>query len=317
MTTRRVKIGTAVIQAALHHPIRVAEQMALIDHLSAGRLIAGMGKGTMYNPYEYAAYGVDPEIASERFDEMEEVILKCWSGERVVHCGKYWTIDIPMLRPLPYTKPHPPLLRAISSDASTIAQARRGRPFLMAGPDDAVRKRVTLIRTTMREAGYDEARIATTLDQSWMWKNVVIGDTDAEAEEITACAFRDTLAYYDLLRLPSGFVEAFRKLGRVPPGYVFGTPNTVLVKLRESGEISVGGVIMRFRQGVMPHERAQQPAPVREARRAGVAHGETAAISGACRKLPRGKLTKVLTGQQGHSRGRTRWNYGQATITCG
>jgi alkanesulfonate monooxygenase SsuD/methylene tetrahydromethanopterin reductase-like flavin-dependent oxidoreductase (luciferase family) len=252
MHTKRVKIGTAVIQAALHHPIRVAEQLSLIDHLSEGRLIAGFGKGTMYNPYEYAAFGVDPEIAAERFDEMEEVILKCWSGERVTHKGKFFDFDIPMMRPVPYTKPHPPLLRATGSEAAQLAQARRGRAFLIAGANEHVAKRAALHRATMRAAGFDEATIARALADSWAWKNVIIADTDAKAEEIAAWSFQETLAYREGLGMPSAYVDQYKASGvRVPPAYVFGTPDTVIEKLLPMRETGIGGMICRFRNGPM------------------------------------------------------------------
>ena len=253
MHTKRVKIGTAVIQAALHHPIRVAEQLSLIDHLSEGRLIAGFGKGTMYNPYEYAAFGVDQAIANERFDEMEEIILKCWSGERVAHKGKFFAFEIPMMRPLPYTKPHPMLIRATGSEEAQAAQAKRGRAFLIAGTNEHVAKRAELHRATMRAAGFDEATIARALAESWAWKNVFIADTDAKAEEMATASFQQTLAYREGLGMASRFVDSYKASGvAVPPAYVFGTPDTVTRKLKPMAATGIGGMICRFRNGPMP-----------------------------------------------------------------
>jgi alkanesulfonate monooxygenase SsuD/methylene tetrahydromethanopterin reductase-like flavin-dependent oxidoreductase (luciferase family) len=57
---QHIKIGFAVVQMALHHPIRLAEQVALMDNLSQGRIIVGLGRGTAYNFYEYRGYGIDP-----------------------------------------------------------------------------------------------------------------------------------------------------------------------------------------------------------------------------------------------------------------
>src|SRR5204863_662852 len=61
--TTRAKLGFAVVQTSLHHPIRLAEQLALIDHISKGRLIVGLGRGTAYNIYDYQGYGLDHEEA--------------------------------------------------------------------------------------------------------------------------------------------------------------------------------------------------------------------------------------------------------------
>ena len=66
--TTRVRIGFAVVQASLHHPLRLAEQISLLDHLTEGRLIAGLGKGSMYNAYEYEAFEIEPAEAAARFD---------------------------------------------------------------------------------------------------------------------------------------------------------------------------------------------------------------------------------------------------------
>jgi alkanesulfonate monooxygenase SsuD/methylene tetrahydromethanopterin reductase-like flavin-dependent oxidoreductase (luciferase family) len=253
--TRRVKIGFAVVQASLHHPLRLAEQISLLDHLTKGRLIAGLGKGSMYNAYEYEAFEIDPDEAAARFDEIEEIILACWRGERVVHRGKYWNFEIPMLRPRPFSKPHPALLRAVGSEASTIRHAASGRPFLFAGPEAIVVKRVELIRATMRRAGRDEAYIASVLGQSWAWQNVVVAPTDREAHEIGMNAVRDYIAYRDALELKSTLADLMRAAiagGGPPGGYLFGSPATVAEKLSGFARAGLGGLILRFDIGPMP-----------------------------------------------------------------
>lgn len=59
-STQRIGIGFAVAQVSLHHPVRLAEQLSLIDNISKGRLLVGLGRGTVYNVYEYHGYGIDP-----------------------------------------------------------------------------------------------------------------------------------------------------------------------------------------------------------------------------------------------------------------
>ena len=116
--TQRIKIGFAVAQTSLHHPIRLAEQLSLIDNLSKGRLIVGLGRGTAHNIYDYRGYGIAPEEAQERLLEAEEVMVKAWTTENFEHRGKYWNLWLPLLRPRPYTQPHPFLIRACSGEAS-------------------------------------------------------------------------------------------------------------------------------------------------------------------------------------------------------
>ena len=106
--------------------------LSLIDNLSKGRLIVGLGRGSLVNTHEYSGYQIDPESAQERFEEIEKILLQCWTQEKVVHSGKYWNFEIPMLRPRPCTRPHPQILRSVASESSLAAQAKLGRPVLMA-----------------------------------------------------------------------------------------------------------------------------------------------------------------------------------------
>ncbi len=89
MATSRIRIGFSVLQASLYHPIRMAEQIALIDNLSKGRLIVGLGRGSLVNTHEYGGYQIDPGIAQERFEEIEEILFRCLSRELLTHAGKY------------------------------------------------------------------------------------------------------------------------------------------------------------------------------------------------------------------------------------
>ena len=107
VATQRVKIGFAVAQMSLHHPIRMAEQLALIDHISKGRLIVGLGRGTAYNIYDYQGYGIDHTEAQARFEEAEAIMIGAWTSEAFEHHGRFWDLKLPMLRPRPFTQPHP------------------------------------------------------------------------------------------------------------------------------------------------------------------------------------------------------------------
>jgi len=88
-----------------------------------------------------------------------------------------------MLRSRSFTQPHPLLLRAVGSEASTIKLAKTGRPFLLAGPAEIALARAELIRRTMRESGFTEAHIDRAFAQSWVWQHVVVAESDREAHE--------------------------------------------------------------------------------------------------------------------------------------
>ena len=150
-STEHIQIGFAVAQMSLHHPIRMAEQMALIDNISRGRLVVGLGRGTAYNIYDYQGYGIDPGEAHERLLEAEDIMIKAWTTENFEHRGKFWTLRLPLLRPRPYTVPHPRIIRACSSEEAMLEMARAGRPFLMnVQTNEVTRHRMDRYRATMR-----------------------------------------------------------------------------------------------------------------------------------------------------------------------
>ncbi len=266
--TKRIKLGFAVAQMSLHHPIRMAEQLALIDHLSKGRLIVGLGRGTAYNIYDYRGYGIAPEEAQERLLESEEIMIKSWTTENYEHKGKYWDIWLPKLRPQPYTKPHPYLIRACSGEASMVDMARQGRPFLMnVQTDEVTRHRMDLYRQTMAESGFDDAHIAQAVDETWVWRNIFIAETDAEAERIGVPLFEAQREQRPKMRnrILKERGESMVKpavTGAAPVAarnvtehsLICGSPATVAERLAKIDAIGVGGLILQFRVGPSPWE---------------------------------------------------------------
>ena len=271
--TRRSMIGFAVIQTSLHHPIRLAEQLALLDHLSKGRLIVGLGRGTAFNIYDYQGFGIDHHEAQARLEEAEEILVKAWTEGAFMHHGRFWQLKVPMLRPRPYTTPHPPLIRGASSEHSLAELARQGRPFLMNVQSiAATRHRVALYRDAMREAGYDEAAVAHNLARSWVWRNIFVAATDREAERVGVPYFEEMTRSRAELRnrlyaetgerieAPQSELPEARARGSdgVAQGLLRGSPATAAAAMAEIDELGVGGVIASFRLGPMPHRVAAE-----------------------------------------------------------
>ena len=190
VATTKARIGFAVAQMALHHPIRMAEQVALIDHISKGRLIVGLGRGTAYNIYDYQGYGIDHTEAQERFEEAEAIMFEAWKGQAFEHHGKFFDLKLPELRPSVFTRPHPYVIRAAATEHGMLDIARRGNPFMMNVQSNAVTaQRMALYQQTLRELGMDEPNVAAKTDECWVWRNVFVAETDAEAERIAVPAF--------------------------------------------------------------------------------------------------------------------------------
>ena len=268
VTTSRADIGFAVAQMALHHPTRFAEQMSLIDHMSHGRLIVGLGRGTAYNIYDYQGFGVDPAKAQAIFEEAEAFMMKAWQGGSVDHKGTHFNLKLPELRPSPRTKPHPRLIRAAASEHGMVEIARHRKPFMMNVQSDAViAERMELYRKTVREAGGSDEEATRLSKECWIWRNVVVAETDADAERIAVPAFTAMnelrTAMRDKVVRDQGLsIAPPTKPGEGPPartsieyGLVHGSPATVLRKLKPVLETGVGGMIIQFRLGPMSYDQ--------------------------------------------------------------
>ncbi|MEU8849931.1 LLM class flavin-dependent oxidoreductase [Streptomyces sp. NPDC048384] len=120
--TRRIAVTVSAIIGPLHDPLRLAEEIAVLDLLSGGRLVTVAGIG--YRPEEYALFDVDWKRRGRLQDELLETLLKAWTGEPFEYRGR--TVRV---TPRPYTDPHPLLLVGGSSKAAARRAARLGLPF--------------------------------------------------------------------------------------------------------------------------------------------------------------------------------------------
>ena len=176
--TTRLRIGTAVVVLPLHNPILVAEELAMLDVLSGGRLEVGIGSG--YQRQEFDGIGVDMEESRERFREATEVIRQAWMEERLTFQGKYTQVDDLWVIPKPLQKPHPPLYVAISTSPETVewAASRQIQPIL-GGPTDIMGQApqvLKLWRDRMDAYGHAHAHL-----QPPMAKGIYVAPTMEEA----------------------------------------------------------------------------------------------------------------------------------------
>ena len=91
--TSRIRIGFAVLQLALRHPIRLATELALLDNLSGGRLDVGVGHGTNFNEYEFIGFGLRSDDSRERMDETLDMMVRAWTESPLVHDGKFYRLQ--------------------------------------------------------------------------------------------------------------------------------------------------------------------------------------------------------------------------------
>jgi len=129
--TTRLRVGTAVIVVPLHHPLVVAEEIAMLDLLSNGRLDVGLGRG--YQHYEFERFGLELDEGRKRWDESVDIIVKSFEGKPFSYKGKLFTIPETSLFPQPVQKPHPPVWIVAQSPYALEAAVRRGFNVLTGG----------------------------------------------------------------------------------------------------------------------------------------------------------------------------------------
>ena len=261
--TERVQIGFAAVQMALHHPIRLAEQIALLDNISKGRIILGIGRGTAYNFYEYRSYGIPFSEAQGRLVESEEILPKAWTTENYRHRGEFFDIDLPVLRPKVYQNPHPPVIRAVATEGSMVEMAKQGRPLmLVVQPDDETERRFTVYRRALGESGLDAETVERVMGDCWIWRNIYVADTDAEAERLATEMHEANRRHISETRLRLNTAEEMASVTvsladprfSVHNSMIFGSPDTVAERIERLGRIGVGGLILHFRVGPMSRE---------------------------------------------------------------
>ena len=129
--TTRLRVGTAVIVVPLHHPLIVAEEIAMLDLLAGGRVDIGLGRG--YQHYEFERLGLELDSARARWEESVDIILKALSGETFSYAGNIFNIPETTIFPQPLQKPHPPIWVTAQSPESVEATVRRGFNLLTGG----------------------------------------------------------------------------------------------------------------------------------------------------------------------------------------
>jgi alkanesulfonate monooxygenase SsuD/methylene tetrahydromethanopterin reductase-like flavin-dependent oxidoreductase (luciferase family) len=126
--TQRIGLNTAIANLSLRHPLLLAEDYALVDLLSQGRLGLGIGRGSY--PHEFAAFGQNRDESRNRFEESWEIIKQAWSGKPVTYQGKYYQIDGVKLNVLPVQKPLPRYWFSVMREESFAALGRAAQPII-------------------------------------------------------------------------------------------------------------------------------------------------------------------------------------------
>lgn len=177
--TARIRIGMAVSLAAFYHPLRLAEEVALLDMLSGGRVNWGAGRG--FDPLEFKTFGVPIEESAARFQEAVEIVLAAWKSERLTWSGRYWNFESVEVLPKPLQQPHPPVWLAAGSAPAITWAARRGYSIMLGPhqtfPENAANRE--MYRKELEANGHSIAGRDLPIARL-----VALAESDAQAEEI-------------------------------------------------------------------------------------------------------------------------------------
>ena len=263
--TKTIRIGTGVSVLTFHHPVFMAEETAMLDVLSHGRLDFGVGRGQVV--YEYNNFKVPYDSRTQRFQEIVDIILGLWSTPGFTYHGQYYSVDDLTIAPVPVQRPHPPMYLAVSrTPASVDVAVSRDLPILTSGntaDDDVLGIR----------ALYDERCAAVGKRPRWedmpFFRLVHVAEDARRAVEIP----RDSLIWVrdlnSLRRTLTGGSEIYMDLERwrrtrtvEVPSYeselkttaYFGTPEELVQRIRwlqEVHNVQYFGASMSF--GKMKH----------------------------------------------------------------
>jgi len=162
--TTALRVATAVFLLPLHHPLEIAERVATLDQLSAGRVSFGVGLG--WNPVEYQAFGASLRERGARLEESLGLLRRLWTERDVAGTGRFWRFDPVTLEPRPVQRPHPPLWVAGTATAAIERAARLGSHWLC----DPVQ---TLDEVARLRGVYERACAAAGRTPAWLLRRYV------------------------------------------------------------------------------------------------------------------------------------------------
>jgi alkanesulfonate monooxygenase SsuD/methylene tetrahydromethanopterin reductase-like flavin-dependent oxidoreductase (luciferase family) len=260
--TERLRLGTGIVVLPLHNPIHVAEEAAMVDLLSEGRLEVGVGRG--YQSIEFENFGLDLGEARDRFNECLDMIVGLWTQDDFEYKGRFYETNHPLtLMPRPVQRPHPPLHVAAVSPETVELYAARGLPILAdpAAPFKRVAKaaetwhataaangvdtsgielvasRAVYVAPTIEQAREDQARFEAMFDRSR-----IINVQSAPIDSRTGQAAKG-FEYYQNRYLKGGSVDNEFRWEQLE---VIGDPERVIGQIRMLQEMGYSNLMCDF-----------------------------------------------------------------------
>jgi alkanesulfonate monooxygenase SsuD/methylene tetrahydromethanopterin reductase-like flavin-dependent oxidoreductase (luciferase family) len=180
--TKRIRLGFGVVILPYHHPIRVAERVAMVDHLSHGRVDFGTGRSA---PYEQTGMGIDPRNTREMWDESLTMIPKIWESDTFEWEGQFWNVPPRQVLPKPFQKPHPPIWVAALQPATYELAAQKGIGVMALGVNAPAVLEPHI--KAYREAIKDAEPVGNFVNNRWLSSCFgLCGEDSAKTKELCA-----------------------------------------------------------------------------------------------------------------------------------
>lgn len=270
--TSRIKLGTAVIVLPWHDPVRVAEQIAMLDILSEGRVLLGFGRGAAR--IEYEGFRIPMEESRERFIEAAEVVVKALKNERFSHHGTYYQIPEMSIRPRPYSDFTGRMYGAAVSPESAEIMAKLGFGVLIIPQRDWETTAAELERYNQIYRSFGKEPIPP-VNLAWVYVDETAEKAMAGARKYMGAYWRSADLHYELStgahRNVKGY-EFYHQMGQAAKEagadavtenfvsfQVAGTPDMCLEKIRFiKRKVNMNHFVAVFKYGGMPIDVAEE-----------------------------------------------------------
>jgi alkanesulfonate monooxygenase SsuD/methylene tetrahydromethanopterin reductase-like flavin-dependent oxidoreductase (luciferase family) len=253
--TRRLRFGPLVYALPLYHPLRVIEEICMLDQLSAGRLDVGFGRGS--SPIELQYFGINPEDAQKIYSEGVQLIVKGLTSKSLTFKGKYFNIENVRMELQPHQRPHPPIWYGVHSPDSAERAADQALNAVSLDPVSEMRVAFDRYR-----AVWNRKNGSVPPPKLGMGRFMVVADTDDEAVALGRRAYAKWLDSFTFLsRLhnrPQVYPrpETFDKLVGTEQG-IAGSPATVCNALRTQVDATGANyIVCQFTFGDMTFSEA-------------------------------------------------------------
>ena len=241
--TKRLRFGPLCYLLPLYSPLRLIEEICMLDHLSRGRMEIGVGRGV--SPFELNYHKVNHEDSRNIFFDAYECLVKGLTSDKLTHTGPYYTYtDVPMaLRPL--QGPHPAFWYGSSNEIGATFAGEQGMHFTANGGTAHAKVNINAYKAALAKRGgaaqpKAEFKGGAAIGQL---RHIVVADTDAEAQRLMKPAFEHHLESLNYIRKLNGSNEFTARLN-VHRGINFescedngmaicGSPETVVRKITE------------------------------------------------------------------------------------